>query len=1003
MNAYAPDKCGQSSCQAAYLQFVVSYSSSTVEFSEEYWSVSSSDLFGAASQINYPVPSNDFANGMTIQVGVLENSTDNVIGSTLQINGTKGNNLVSSMVMNSAGAVINGHSGVWEEYASPIVGWEVQLVGFGGASTATFTHASGEFSYGSNVPLTYANSASGVDYVEYNQSVAGTAEKSNVAYGSPSQGGTSTSTSQTSITSGACENCLSTTTTQVVPYSVQKGQFGTDLGTFNKSTSLQGYSFGGQRGELLNMDVPSGCLPADIFYNASLTSLVCPNLTLFFRPLPSISEGGGIVGYQPTLITIQGTGPGLVCIPLTSVAQIQFNQTEDPDQALVQGSAIFDWSDIPLSYEPSFNSQTNQLCFSTPSGNYVVDPLALDGSGTCTASTMTCNASLTTSSSPDVIYVSEHADGNSCTTPTASGLTFTLRVNSHGGDGDCAAGYYAIASATISENIACNWTMSIAEACSVLGISGANTVSPFDSNGAIPCSSNGNTGPTTVPACTISTSNANDFLIVGASSGNSHSTWTAGGSFSTVGLTCVSGWGRGCDAYEIVSSTQSSASVGFTFSSPDHFWDAYADAIVKASPTGPSIIQDQVCTGTGTTATCAFGSNTLSGDTSLAIFGDAAVSTGVSTMTDSQGNSYSSIVSKDTATIGDIEGWFACTTLRAAADTVTATTSVSVSWAIVLYELSPTDCAPSSSTGTGTATTSASVGSYTPINPSLVIGAMNCVNLSGCAPIGYGSGYTGDKLGAPGGGFTEVATEHITNLGTGETTPFTMFTGSSYNEISMAFQTQTTVVTETRTSTPTLPLNVAYSQTKEVFPSWTPTLGFSVAYNGIKSLVRGWTPTLPFSVTYAQHKIVTVADIVSFPFTVTYATILKLNLDDIVSFPFSVVWVATSTAVSGNTGSGCTLLSCVITSTTTSIVSSSITTTAKASAPILKTPGALLIAVLILILFLVVNMYQRSKSQRTEKQLNDRTDSDSKKKNRDKRQEREGKKVKKDNRKGLTK
>ena len=395
MNAYAPDKCGQSSCQAAYLQFVVSYSSSTVEFSEEYWSVSSSDLFGAASQTNYPVPSNDFANGMTIQVSVLENSTDNVIGSSLQINGTKGNILVSSVVMNSAGAVINGHSGVWEEYASPIVGWEVQLVGFGGASTATFTHASGEFSYGSSAPLAYGNSASDVNYAEYNQSVAGTAEKSNIAYGTPSQEGTTTSTSQTSTSvSTLCENCLSTTTTQVVPYSVKQGQFAEDLGKISYSTSLQGFTWNVTDSQSLTLGLPAGVSIPSIDYNTSLTFLSSASFSMYFKPQ----------GYQ-TLITITGISTGLqTCIPLNAAGgQITYNQTANPAEASLS-SDILSWGDIPLSYTPSYSSGQG-LCYAAPLGPYTIDPIALDGGVQNGCAAATCGVTFSSTSSPDVIII----------------------------------------------------------------------------------------------------------------------------------------------------------------------------------------------------------------------------------------------------------------------------------------------------------------------------------------------------------------------------------------------------------------------------------------------------------------------------------------------------------------------------------------------------------------------------------------------------------------------
>lgn len=123
-------------------------------------------------------------------------------------------------------------------------------------------------------------------------------------------------------------------------------------------------------------------------------------------------------------------------------------------------------------------------------------------------------------------------------------------------------------------------------------VSGANTSSSYDPNGSLPASAtNLNNTPPTVPAATISTSNANDFIFaaIGSDSGTTTAPYgdqagftniVNGTFFNTTSFNTVN-----IDSeYEIVSSTQSGLSVGFTGSV--NAWIMIVDAIqaVGAAP-----------------------------------------------------------------------------------------------------------------------------------------------------------------------------------------------------------------------------------------------------------------------------------------------------------------------------------------------------------------------------------------------------------------------------------
>jgi hypothetical protein len=113
----------------------------------------------------------------------------------------------------------------------------------------------------------------------------------------------------------------------------------------------------------------------------------------------------------------------------------------------------------------------------------------------------------------------------------------------------------------------------------VFGITGANTTSPFDSNGALPKTAS-NTGSSTPTVTGVSTSNANDMLL--AFEGQLSSTnQTANSPFqSTASLLCNSN-GEGCNVeYEIVTQTQTNISAQFGQSVSN--WVVIGDAVQRA-------------------------------------------------------------------------------------------------------------------------------------------------------------------------------------------------------------------------------------------------------------------------------------------------------------------------------------------------------------------------------------------------------------------------------------
>ncbi|MDA4122764.1 MAG: hypothetical protein OK456_06245, partial [Thaumarchaeota archaeon] len=258
-------------------------------------------------------------------------------------------------------------------------------------------------------------------------------------------------------------------------------------------------------------------------------------------------------------------------------------------------------------YSNAYLTLTSALVTTSGTGT-----LALDGSATCSSgSSNSCTMSLTTSKSNDVIIVIQSAEssggvGQFAAVTDTSSLTWHNRdqvcswtsstCSGAGGSGtpSSISEDYAVASSPLStDTITCKQTGNTNAhiSCVAFAISGANTASPFDSASGLPCvgrSGNGVTG--TSFSCTLSTSNAADMILGESASSAGSGTLTLGTGFSTAKCNFHDGDGNACGEEEVVSSTQSSLSVGMT-SSVSVTWAFIGDAVVASSSATQNVTQ----------------------------------------------------------------------------------------------------------------------------------------------------------------------------------------------------------------------------------------------------------------------------------------------------------------------------------------------------------------------------------------------------------------------------
>jgi hypothetical protein len=203
--------------------------------------------------------------------------------------------------------------------------------------------------------------------------------------------------------------------------------------------------------------------------------------------------------------------------------------------------------------------------------------LAIDGSGkNRKASVTSLTVTLTTTSSPDVIYliVAEELTGVTVSSVTDSkSLTWTARASATSTKPELFT-YWAVASSPLSsDTITVKMSGSGNLDLFVFGISGADTSSPFDPNAAVPASAHGSS---TSPSVLISTTGTDDMLI-GALAAANNPTVTAGSGFTKVSAN--DNYPVAAAEYKLVSSAQSNTAVSYTLGTSEN-WNIIADAVV---------------------------------------------------------------------------------------------------------------------------------------------------------------------------------------------------------------------------------------------------------------------------------------------------------------------------------------------------------------------------------------------------------------------------------------
>jgi plastocyanin len=220
--------------------------------------------------------------------------------------------------------------------------------------------------------------------------------------------------------------------------------------------------------------------------------------------------------------------------------------------------------------------------------------LALDGSGFGSALSDSCSltGTLSTVKNPDLI-VALLVMNDTTTTATVSDtamLTWKMRSSQTGPSEVQIFFYYAIAPESLSADVV---TFALSKAtgadCYALGVSGADINVPFDQNLAMPSKASGDSTSWSIG---YTTNNPNDLLIIlegfcaqGTDVSGSPLGFTAGvGAANAEAHTtnCPANYLQGHTYYEIVSATQASTPVPWTFNTQSSPFAVIGDAIQSA-------------------------------------------------------------------------------------------------------------------------------------------------------------------------------------------------------------------------------------------------------------------------------------------------------------------------------------------------------------------------------------------------------------------------------------
>lgn len=224
--------------------------------------------------------------------------------------------------------------------------------------------------------------------------------------------------------------------------------------------------------------------------------------------------------------------------------------------------------------------------------------LAIDGTGNNALATGTSiSATLTTTQPSDIIIVllSSHFGGFF---PSISDGVNTYNTRKNYVASFWSQEIYAIATNAGTYTITASGNGGGENAIVVFGISGANTINPFDPNVSLPVTVN----CSSINTCsgTMSTSNANDILINDAdiNQGGCSGTMSQTGGFSVAGTATLASQDDIQGGYKIVSSTQTNLVVTTNYSCGFTFWNIILDAVQEAPPSPPNAPRSLTATAT---------------------------------------------------------------------------------------------------------------------------------------------------------------------------------------------------------------------------------------------------------------------------------------------------------------------------------------------------------------------------------------------------------------------
>ncbi|MGD0637916.1 MAG: hypothetical protein ABSA72_07740, partial [Nitrososphaerales archaeon] len=317
-------------------------------------------------------------------------------------------------------------------------------------------------------------------------------------------------------------------------------------------------------------------------------------------------------------------------------------------------------------------------------GQYPTSILSVDGHGVSAGGCNpgaggTCSIPITTSEPYDVIVFFTQCNTGvpvGSATPSDTGsLTWSARYAFAAVGGRNQGEYWAYAPGPLSSDTL-TVTFSAAQSnCRIhwFGISGANTASPFDTNGAEPAVVNANS-----PAsCTMTTTGSNDILFGEVGQGGT------GYTSSPTGWTLldVTGYGfQSALSYEIVSAKVTAQAETWTFIAGSNV-SGLCDAIQQASDGLGYTVVTAATSGSSTVI-----NPVIKNDWLVVVVGLEGIGQHVSSVTDTASSTFSKVGSS--ATDDDIETWCGRYTASTGGDVVTVTASSSASFSFRVVDVS---------------------------------------------------------------------------------------------------------------------------------------------------------------------------------------------------------------------------------------------------------------------------------------------------------------------------